>query len=914
MELSLQKKVNRRTVAKEREALIQSEKLRINQKLDYAKFQELYQKYGQNYSEEDFAKYFLDIDYSRLLAIRSKSKAESTYILTQEIITEEELTHLKKAVAGFYELTPNSKIYYENFEEMYNTFGGRMTPKMFAEEILGIWYDSISSARTAKMERDKYKYYDSSKIASRKMINGVREKILANEDLHIGDQINLQQFNQLYDAYGSGLSQREFQERVLEMPVGSLSKLNTETNERATLFANHIVDPEELYLLREKVILDENLHIGDPMTAEQFELLFKKYGGILSRKIFGGEILGISENSVKDLGINTEYSIILQDIEVTDEYIEDVKARIIKENRYDQNTLINYQKFQELHQKYACRLSEKIFAIKVLKITDTSFLKLQKGTQENVMIFKDSEITDTSELRRKIIEEEGLHYSDKLDYSQISALHQKYAPNMRESKFALEVLDVETKKLNSMKFSKRVFATKILLNEPLPTDQELEELKWKVIEECKLHTKDSITYSRLQELHKKYGGILPEAMFALKILDIGQTGYNNVKGGFQPEVVVLLKTKMSPKDIEDLRANVLDNNAIYPGRPITLRHFKRMYYLYTHCMSEIDFAKQILGINYDSYNILINNERRSVGALVAERKKLIQSPVVFTNRQVRTLKRYLIQGLSEEQICARFRVDLKTFNNNLKELIKSNEISEEENIYKKVYNLHCDGHPLWKIAKELGYEEKRLKKVYAQAVENLRRKEAEERESCGEELTELQKKRKVRARAQNTLDNFEYNSQGIKRVREYISQVRSRFEEDPESVKKEELDFLDECIVFVQGGADDILLFSRICVGMKEYSKAKKFISLNIDNDGITIVDQTRLMKVINSLVYAIKKQEALDMIMKGQEDTNLIAFELHMKEIDVIRIKNRVTAGDTELIVDPQEIFYTRRHSLEVR
>lgn len=905
MELSMQKKVNRRTTASLRQTIIENEKLHIGQKMNYEQFQDLHNRYGMDYSEKDFARYCLDIEEARLSAMHSESKQSSSYILTQEVVTEEEYEQLKSKVKAYFELDETSKIYYENFEQMYYMFGGRLSPRLFCERILGIRYSYMERARSAQKERDKFAYFEGSQITPKDKCDMIRARILADNDLHIGDQINLQQFNQLYDSYGSELSQREFYERVLEMPIGSLTKLNTETNERATIFSNHVVDPETLYKLRDIVILEADLHIGDTISPQQFEALFRKYGGILSRKIFGEEILDLSESSVRSLSNGAQAVTILQDVEVSDEYIEDVKNRIIRENNYDQNVPINYQKFQELHRKYAYRLSEKMFAILVLEISETSFPKLQNGTQENVIIFKEKQITDITELRKKVIEEARLHYSDKLTYKQIEALHNEYAPNMRESKFALEVLDVETKKLNSMKFSKREFATKILLNEPLPTEEEFEALKWKVIGEAGLHTKDSIDYKKLQLLHRIYGGIIPEAMFAQKILDVGQTGYNNLKGGFQSEVVVLLKTKISDEQLEVLRSEILDDNDIYPGRPITFKHFKRMYYGYVHCMSEIDFAKKILGINYDSYNKLITKERRSVGALVAERKALIREPIVFTDKQVKKLKRYLIQGLSEEQICARFGIDLKTLNNNLKTLIKAKKISEEENIYRRVYNLHCDGHPLWKIAEDMGCEEKDLKKAYDQAKKDLKAKDEESQENYP---------RAIKARAQKTLDNFEYNSKGIGKVKAYIDQVRSRFEENPESVKKEELDFLDECIVFVQGGADDILLFARICVSMKDYNRAKKFISLNIDNDGITNVDQTRLMKVIHSISYAIKKCTALDMIMKGQEDTNLIATELHMNEVDIIRIKNRVDAGETEPDIDPQEIFYTRRHSIEVR
>ena len=62
MELSLQSKTNLKSVYKLRERFIEEEKLHINDKIDYEKFQELYEKYGEDFTEKEFAKYFLDID------------------------------------------------------------------------------------------------------------------------------------------------------------------------------------------------------------------------------------------------------------------------------------------------------------------------------------------------------------------------------------------------------------------------------------------------------------------------------------------------------------------------------------------------------------------------------------------------------------------------------------------------------------------------------------------------------------------------------------------------------------------------------------------------------------------------------------------------------------------------------------
>ncbi len=79
MELSLQSKTNLKSVYKLRERFIEEEKLHINDKIDYEKFQELYEKYGEDFTEKEFAKYFLDID--NLKHYGSKYIAETIFIL-----------------------------------------------------------------------------------------------------------------------------------------------------------------------------------------------------------------------------------------------------------------------------------------------------------------------------------------------------------------------------------------------------------------------------------------------------------------------------------------------------------------------------------------------------------------------------------------------------------------------------------------------------------------------------------------------------------------------------------------------------------------------------------------------------------------------------------------------------------------
>lgn len=78
MELSIEKKSSqrKRKIATLREKMIKEQGLHIHDLVDYNQFLELYSKYGKGFSEEEFAKAFLDLlkkDLYSLKKIGAKS-------------------------------------------------------------------------------------------------------------------------------------------------------------------------------------------------------------------------------------------------------------------------------------------------------------------------------------------------------------------------------------------------------------------------------------------------------------------------------------------------------------------------------------------------------------------------------------------------------------------------------------------------------------------------------------------------------------------------------------------------------------------------------------------------------------------------------------------------------------------------
>lgn len=104
---------------------------------------------------------------------------------------------------------------------------------------------------------------------------------------------------------------------------------------------------------------------------------------------------------------------------------------------------------------------------------------------------------------------------------------------------------------------------------------------------------------------------------------------------------------------------------------------------------------------------------------------------------------------------------------------------------------------------------------------------------------------------------------------------------------------LEECMDFIEVGADDIRMFSKICISFELYKKASVFISNNIDNSGITEEEKIRLEKLQQSIKYANKRKTAVNMISSGEKDAKAISQRTGIPEGDVIEMKKRLGKGE---------------------
>lgn len=501
---------------------------------------------------------------------------------------------------------------YKRLVEYHKKFGGRLSLKTFAKIALNINEHNVESSKSdggsMVVDIEAESEYDA------QFIQSIRKEVIAKAKLHIGDLITLPKFKKLYEKFGRGIPEKLFATEVLDMNIYKIRTLLNGSKKQASVFANYVANPEDIAILREKVIRKEKLHIGQTIDYEEFLRLFNKYAGILSQEIFAEEILDINAIGVKNMRVAGSNSAILQDIDVPKDYLEFLKDKVCRKEQLTFRQQFSRDEFYQIYDKYGGVLPERLFATEVLGIPEKSVSNLLLD-RNKTRIFYSEDITDFEELRRRVIKQNFLHYGDSINYVGFLELKQKYAPTMSEIIFADKVLDISTKRLANIR-NARKYHTQILLNEPLPSDEDILVLKRKILISNDMHIKDKINYAKIQELHRKYGGIMPEYMFADKIFDIGKGKLNSMSRNPDEEAVILTRTKIPIRQLSKLRNKVLGENHIVKGSPVTFENFEKWFTGYKHILSRIMFARGVIGVSKSNYGNLKDKRTSNIKALI----------------------------------------------------------------------------------------------------------------------------------------------------------------------------------------------------------------------------------------------------------------------------------------------------------
>ncbi|MCI8309756.1 MAG: hypothetical protein HFJ45_06180 [Clostridia bacterium] len=424
MQLSLRSKYRSKEILARRQKMIEKEKLHIKDKISYERLKELYNKYGEGLEEKEFAYAFLDLDEVKYNNVSNKNS--QTTILSMQYVSNEELKSIRAKLIELYDLKVVS---YNKAMELYEKFGKMLFFKLFSEEILGI---------------------DEKIFKSKKIKKNPDREIEVNFDSEPGE------FTSLDDT-------------IKDMPM-------------------YVLNPEYILEIRKKIIYEDGLHIKESIDYEIFKELYNKYGKDMLELVFAQEVLDIGPKSLNRMkGPKKNSTIILQNVEISKEYIDILRNKIIVLNKLEGGQVLEYSKLREFNKQYAIEFLERDFAVDILDVKNENYRPT--GTNTSVTILNSKE-TNFEALRDKIIKEQKLHYDDMIDYNIFKKLHQKYAPNMSEVVFAEKILDIRSS--NFMEVKHYNGRARILLNLKLPDKSEINDIRKKVIIENNFHINDEI--------------------------------------------------------------------------------------------------------------------------------------------------------------------------------------------------------------------------------------------------------------------------------------------------------------------------------------------------------------------------------------------------------------------------------------
>lgn len=517
---------------------------------------------------------------------------------------------------------------------------------------------------------------------------------------------------------------------------------------------------------------------------------------------------------------------------------------------------------------------------------------LPEGIHNSVTILHSRE-TNIELLRNKIIKENNLHYDDMINYEIFHNLHQNYAPNMSELLFAINILSITEASFQGLKYGDG--HSRILLDLKLPDKDEMEKIRNKIIIDKNLHIRDKIGYIELQKLHQVYGGIMSLEIFAIEVLLMDKQGFGRLRTDYEKnkdkkditlkKAFLLFNYEISFNELENLKLIIKKENNLENPVKLTYKQIEELYNRYGGVMTINMFARDVLGVSEKALENVRSGRRTDT--LVSIRQKL-------NDNEISELKRYLIANLSEGEIAKKMNITVAFLKANIRELMRTKELSDSNLLYERVKILKESGFRLPSIATELDISEDdvrmlleryREEKVKNASEEMIRKKEEKSKRKI-EEKSELIEKRAIKI-----IDEYINTEKNENAIKEYIQDCKRKFAEDKFEFK--DLDFLRECILFVQGGLQEIEIFSRICIRFGEYENALKFIRENIvHNEKITFEEKGKLEELKKIIVNAENKLKAKKMLQAGYTNINEVAIATGASRSDVANLKKELISN----------------------
>ena len=519
-----------------RKQILNKYNLRIGKRIKYGLLNTIYQEYAELFDEKTFAQEVLQISYASYCRIKYNSNNRAIILKNQKI----DIDLIREEILKRYSLKPGDKINYQKLCEIARQYEQIMDERTIAYEVLGISKKMLYPIK-------KNPNYSTTILFDRfeQNIDNLRTEILKNEGVSSGDYINFEQLNRIARKYE--INDRDLAIKIFGIKGFNYDNIKNNPNRRTRILFEITEKKEDkcdrkLEELRNKIIKNEKLILGNKIDYEQIHRIYTKYSLTMDEGSFAVNILGLSKTRFFNIKSNKkDKAVILKDM--LDVAIKQVREQLIEEERIEPGDTIDYERLTMLIEKWKGTIDETILVRNVLGLSAETVRRMKAKQNQKSIIMKDFIKEKTEEeitsLRNQIFESEDIKPGITINYERFLLLYEKYKNGIDERTFALRVLLIPQDKYLLIKRNakKKTTICKELVEEL--EQSELDYIRQVVYNEYGIIEGDKINYERLTEVAKRWSDKIQEKDFACEILGISEKSYYGMKYDTKKQSYVL---------------------------------------------------------------------------------------------------------------------------------------------------------------------------------------------------------------------------------------------------------------------------------------------------------------------------------------------------------------------------------------
>ena len=471
----------------------------------------------------------------------------------------------------------NKLVSVKEVEDLYNIYGYGFSLNTFLREVLEIETSWFIQARASDKSVTILKIKD--RLTDKEIIE------LSNRLIKLGyamNKVNYFELEKIYNKFGKNLTLRTFATRVLNLSFGSYEQMLKHRDKKFIILKN-VGNIENI----KRIMLDDGYENYIISSYSNFLDLYSTYGYTFTETIFATEVLGMSYNQYRVLKrTKNNYNVKVLTRSLTLEEISEI-IDILKKQGYE-NKKISYNDFLALYNIYGENTNIKEFSITVLNMSLDDFKTLKYNRGSVIISFKDTN-KKYNAIIEKMVQDRLLNKS--ITYKELQQLHFKYAKELTEKEFALEVLGISLDNYRACKKTNN--PTRVII---LKKNIEKEITKIKEILISKGYTNKKISYQEFLNLYKQYGYFLSDRKFANEVLGVNYSTYDASKTLKRDIIVLPLKNKPI-KELQDIKKALIEYG--YENKEIDVEQIDILYECFGHGITKTDFINKVLGVNLE---------------------------------------------------------------------------------------------------------------------------------------------------------------------------------------------------------------------------------------------------------------------------------------------------------------------------